>query len=96
MPTLKELLNEYQVLNARIEAARRNEAPSALKLVRETVTIFRFTRTEVFGSPLDNGTLQRPPRFRNSETGETWNGRGPRPAWLRGKDIEQYRISGSS
>ncbi|WP_425273973.1 H-NS family nucleoid-associated regulatory protein [Paraburkholderia lacunae] len=54
--------------------------------------MFRFTRTEVFAGQPTGNAPRTPARFRDSATGATWNGRGPRPAWLRGKDIEQYRI----
>jgi len=89
---LKNLLNERAALDKRIEEARRTEASVALKTVRELVVMFRFTRAEVFGGLRMGHGPHVAARFRDAATGATWNGKGPRPAWLRGKDIEQYRI----
>ncbi|WP_185641347.1 MULTISPECIES: H-NS family nucleoid-associated regulatory protein [unclassified Burkholderia] len=38
--------------------------------------------------------IQRPvePLFRDPETGETWSGRGRRPAWMKGRNTEELRI----
>ena len=33
------------------------------------------------------------PKYRNPETGETWAGRGRSPAWLEGKNREDYLIN---
>lgn len=35
------------------------------------------------------------PRYRNPETGETWHGYGRRAAWLKNKNLDDYRIDGS-
>jgi DNA-binding protein H-NS len=41
------------------------------------------------------------PKYRNSQTSETWSGRGKRPRWLVtalkcGRKIEEFRIDGTS
>ncbi|WP_027210467.1 H-NS histone family protein [Burkholderia sp. WSM2232] len=38
----------------------------------------------------------RPIRYRNPETGDTWSGRGRRPKWISGnKDIDRFRVRSS-
>lgn len=32
-------------------------------------------------------------KFRNPETGETWSGRGREPAWIKGKNRDDFLIS---
>lgn len=36
-----------------------------------------------------------PPRYRDS-SGRTWSGRGPRPSWLKNKDLARFAIGGGS
>lgn len=93
MPNLRNLLEERAALDKRIDEARRAEASSALQTVRELVEMFRFTRTEVFAGVRTRRGPRAAARFRDAVTGATWNGKGPRPHWLRGRDIEQYRIA---
>lgn len=92
MATYKELLAKKQELDAEIENARRAEAAHALNQIRETIETFGFGPEDVFGMRRKGKAPTRAPQFRNSETGETWSGRGPRPRWLKGKDPEEFRI----
>lgn len=32
------------------------------------------------------------PKFRNPETGDTWTGRGREPAWIKGKNRQDFAI----
>ena len=31
-------------------------------------------------------------KFRNPETGDTWSGRGREPAWIKGKNRDDFRV----
>lgn len=32
------------------------------------------------------------PKYRNPETGDTWTGRGREPAWIKGKDRDDFAL----
>lgn len=93
MSVLKELLAKKAQLELEIQEARRGEAAGALDDVRQQVQIYGFTPDDVFGKPSTKVTRAPSTQlFRNPANGNTWTGRGRRPDWLKGKDIEQFRI----
>lgn len=92
MAKYKELLEQKRDLERRIEEARRAEAAAELERVRKTVTEFGFTPDDVFGKRRRGAGQAVAAKYRNPETGDTWSGRGRQPGWLKGKDLELFRI----
>src|SRR5215469_7141637 len=95
LPALKA---ELAGLNARIAEAREAEMPAAIAVCREIVELFGLTAydlglvpTQVIPAPKRVSAtfkpqaprLVHPPVFRNPATGETWNGRGRPPVWMK-------------
>jgi DNA-binding protein H-NS len=37
----------------------------------------------------------RPPKYRDPQTGATWTGQGAAPAWLKDKNRDDYLINGA-
>jgi len=96
MSSYKQLLAKREELEAEIELAKQAEASVALEQIREQVQLFGFTPDDVFGKPGKKAKRVLAPStnlFRNPDTDETWNGRGRMPAWLKDRDIEQFRVS---
>ncbi|MDD2610360.1 MAG: H-NS histone family protein [Giesbergeria sp.] len=100
MSNYKELLKERELLEAKIEDARRAELTSALQTVRTLVSEYQLTQQQVF-PPLRGtrslvgsvGTVNKvAPKYRNPLTGQTWTGRGKAPKWIDGQDREQFLI----
>lgn len=62
---------------------------------------FRQTLAELRGKAREYGTTPEPlfgpdlstlVRFRDPETGKTWNGFGRPPNWIRGQDRDRFRV----
>ena len=101
LPSLKA---ELAALNKLIEQARISEAPAAIAVCRELIDMFGLTahdlgldRTQAMPTPTRVSRTIKPgaprpvsaPFYRNQETGETWNGRGRPPGWMK-KRPPQY------
>lgn len=84
------------------EKARQAEKRDVLREIREAVDFYRLTPREIFKKSELRAQmlrLQKPSAklYREPETGDTWNGRGRPPEWLRraeaaGKDREAFRV----
>lgn len=88
--TLKELLAERAQLESQIAAARKDEAKEALAKVLELVNEFGFTAQQVF--PWKPVATKVASKYLDGKTGATWSGRGKPPAWIVGKNREDYLI----
>lgn len=99
MKTYKELQAEIKSLQMRAEKARRAEVASVIADIKEKMRTYGITEADLLGKPTKkaekkpvkkSGTVK--PKYRNSDTGETWTGRGKPPRWIAGKDREQFLI----
>lgn len=88
--TLKELQASLAALDAEIAAARKAESVSALKRVHELVNEFSFTQQQLF--PLNASKKKSEPKYRDEESGATWVGIGKPPAWIAGKNRDDFLI----
>lgn len=92
MARYKELLAQKEALEKQIEEARRVEAAAALEQVCKTIADFGFTPDDIFGKRRKSKGQAVAAKYRNPENGDTWSGRGRAPLWLKGKDLELFRI----
>lgn len=106
--TYAQLRNEMEALWRRMEAARRKEGAGALKEIRKLVSLYGFTAEDVFGDAPKVGIArksssqapkQEGPKYQDGQ-GNSWSGRGPRPAWLRaalesGEALESFMAAPS-
>jgi DNA-binding protein H-NS len=91
---LKELLAAKAALDAEIATARKGESAAALRRVQELVSEFGFTMQQVFplvGSGKVKNTGEA--KFQDPATGKTWTGRGKPPAWILGKNRDDFLIA---
>lgn len=88
--TLKELLAERTRLEAEITGARKKAAEDALHKVRELVNEFGFTAQQVF--PWKPVPVKVAAKYLDEKSGATWTGRGKPPAWIVGKNREDFLI----
>lgn len=94
------------MLDDRIEALCSTERREALAQVQGLIDQFVLTRREVFGSATDQSVASgravaqpaRDPKvygiYRDPVTGQTWDGSGRLPKWLKGKQRELYLVIG--
>ena len=88
--TLKDLLAQRAQLDAAISGARKEASEDALRKVHELVTEFGFTAQQVFPwKPIVKKVAQK---YRDEKSGATWTGRGRAPAWIAGKNREDFLI----
>lgn len=94
MTRYRELKAQLDELNQQIDRLREREAHAALEQIRELVEFFDFSSADVFGTTKQESPYVSRPKYRDPDTGRTWSGRGPRPYWLKDKNLEAYRIDG--
>ncbi|QCP55023.1 H-NS histone family protein [Trinickia violacea] len=91
-----DCLLEYEDLVAKQAAARTQKRNEIIADIRRLVIALKITGCELgIGSRMDEPSTRLPPlpKYRNPATGETWSGRGRVPAWLAGRDRQQFRIN---
>jgi DNA-binding protein H-NS len=87
-PTYREFKQHIRELEQKAERARRVELRQVLVELRGVIREYGITPDQLFGNELSDLV-----RFRDPDTGRTWNGRGRPPAWIRGKDRERFRVN---
>jgi len=68
---------------------------SAISQVKALMAEYGISAADLGLSGKKKTTRTRPAlaaKYRNSETGETWSGRGKAPKWMNLKNKEQYLI----
>lgn len=98
MTSYKELQNQIERLQKEAAHARKTELSNAIADIQAKMRDFGI-------SPEDLGlgargkrtmkTVRKPvaPKYRNTDTGETWSGRGKPPKWMAGRDKAQFLIN---
>jgi len=88
------MANNYQQVRSHIhnlkvkaERLRRQELRGVLLDIRWKIKEYGITPDQLFGPDLSDLV-----RYRHPETGQTWNGMGRPPNWIRGKDRERFRV----
>lgn len=81
-----ELKNEVARLAAAAERVRQFELPSAIAELNMLIERYQLTEAMLFG-PARSASPGKPktvmvPKYVDQATGNTWTGRGTRPAWL--------------
>ena len=94
MKSYSELLEQLDLLRREIDIAREYEARRIAQRVLEVLAENGVNVRELASPPLRSGRrVARPePKYWNPETGATWAGRGRRPLWLVGDNLERYLI----
>ena len=90
MKSLKTLLAEQEALNAEIARQKKHAASEALAQIHGLIAEFGFTAQQVF--PWRPTVKEFAAKYRDPRTGATWTGRGKPPAWIAGKDREQFLV----
>lgn len=90
---LKELLAAKAALDAEIATARKVESAAALRRVQGLVSEFGFTMQNVFPLVGSDTKKKGEAKYENPETGATWTGRGKPPAWIVGKNRDDFLIA---
>lgn len=93
MPTYLELQEEIHKLKQDAEEARLMEFKQAVENINNLMTEHGLSIDD-----LQARSAKKKSRFRQSdvqfrdEAGNTWSGRGRMPAWIKGKNKENFRV----
>jgi DNA-binding protein H-NS len=90
MKSSKELLAEKAALDEAIARERKAASTQALRQIHEWINEFGFTAQQLI--PWQAPKKHVSAKYLNPKTGDTWTGRGKPPAWIQGKDREQFLI----
>lgn len=96
MSSYKELLEQRNALEAKIQEARNRELTDATAKARALVAEFGLSAEDVFGkrkAASSRAGTKVAPKYRNPSTGETWTGRGKPPKWIADVNREEYLIA---
>jgi DNA-binding protein H-NS len=74
-------------LEAEAEQLRRQELRGVIAEMRRKIRDYGITPDQLFGPDLSDLV-----RYRDPETGKTWNGLGRPPNWIKGKDRGPYCV----
>lgn len=83
-----QVMQRIRELEREAEQLRREELRQVLADLRNKVREYGITHEELFGPDLSALV-----RFRDPDTGKTWNGFGRPPNWIRGKDRDRFRVA---
>ncbi|ABM39235.1 H-NS histone family protein [Polaromonas naphthalenivorans] len=96
--TLQELLAERDALDQRIKELQAEARLEAISNVLSLIDRHGLKENDLFSSGTSTkknkySATKVPAKYRDSETGSEWSGRGIPPVWLRGKDKKDYLIA---
>lgn len=95
MSTYAEIKAQIAELENKANEARSSEIASAKAQIAEIMKTYGLSLADVGGSAKPKSPKVRQPvptKYRNSQTGETWTGRGRAPLWLAGKNKDDFLI----
>ena len=95
MASYKELLEQRELLEQKINEARKTELTEAVAKVRSLVAEYNLTAEDVFPPSKSSRSAaggKVAPKYRHPETGQTWTGRGKAPKWIQDEDREKFAI----
>ncbi|HIH2749863.1 TPA: H-NS family nucleoid-associated regulatory protein [Burkholderia lata] len=92
MSDLKTLRAKLGHVNDLLADARSREVAAALARFREEVDLLNITEKEVRRALGYDSSTRAPAKYYDPSTGKKWTGKGPRPKWLVGKQLEDYAI----
>lgn len=88
-----DLKRQIEELQGQAEKARAAEISDAKNKIKEIMETYNLTAGDLGGvSKAVKVTKTVAAKYRNTDTGETWTGRGRAPTWLNGKNKEDYLI----
>ena len=95
MPTYAEYMKQIAELQALAEEARRNEIEEAKSKIREIMQAngIAVDDLQVDKKKTEKARSSVAPKYKDPATGKTWTGRGRAPAWLGGRNKDDFLIS---
>lgn len=83
----RQVKARIRALEAEADQLRRRELRAILIDIRLKIREYGITPEQLFGPDLTDLV-----RYRNPESGQTWNGMGRPPNWIKGKDRALFLV----
>ncbi|MBO1113848.1 H-NS family nucleoid-associated regulatory protein [Bordetella petrii] len=83
----RQVKARIRTLEAEAERLRRQELRDVLADMRRKIQEYQIMPEQLFGPNLSDLV-----RYRHPETGQTWNGIGRPPNWIKGKDRDLFHV----
>ncbi len=83
----RQVKARIRMLQAEAERLRRQELRDVLADMRRQIREYGILPEQLFGPSLSDLV-----RYRHPDTGQTWNGVGRPPNWIRGKDRDRFCV----
>lgn len=97
MASLQELLAQKEALDREIESTKKQARTEAITKVRALMTEYGLTsadlNTKVATKAGARAGAKVAIKYRNTDTGDTWSGRGLQPKWLKAALASGRKIS---
>lgn len=94
MSTIRELRAQLGHVNMLAAEAKEREKAAELAAFREKVELYGISEEEVLRALGFIKAKRRKPeaKYYDPSSGQSWSGRGPRPKWLVGKNLDEYLV----
>lgn len=94
VPIIADLESQLREINVRLGEARKAEKRAFLQAVVDNVPALGISQDELliaagFKKP---APVRAPAKYYDPNTGKKWSGRGPRPRWLQGENLDEFLI----
>jgi DNA-binding protein H-NS len=89
MATYKELLSQIEQLKAEAAEARATEVTTGIAEIKQRMAELGITIDDLTGGSRSlrrRAVVASVVKYRNPQTGQTWSGKGRRPAWIVSAD----------
>ncbi|MBV7482412.1 H-NS family nucleoid-associated regulatory protein [Bordetella sp. BOR01] len=83
----RQVKARLRTLEVEAERLRQKELRNVLADMRQKIREYGIAPEQLFGPDLSDLV-----RYRHPETGQTWNGIGRPPNWIRGKDRGPFHV----
>ena len=95
--SVEELTAEREKLDAEIKAKQDAEKASVIAQIKQVAETYGVTADELVeamgGLKSKRKGVKAKPKYRDPATGVIWSGRGKEPAWIKGKNRDQFLIA---
>ncbi|MBU9545918.1 H-NS histone family protein [Burkholderia multivorans] len=91
---LRDLEAQLRDLNIKLSEAKQKEKQAALAAFKQQVELYGITQQEVLSALgyIVQRKRKAPAKYYDPTTGRSWSGRGPKPKWLEGKDLDSLLV----
>lgn len=88
----KEIQENLAEIEAKLELVKVNQLEKLIEQIQSCISKNNLSPEQIFPHLTFRKVRVFRDKYRNPETGETWNGRGDTPEWLKGKFLELFAI----